>query len=95
MFTAGVEEPNAFVEVSSPMFRPIVPATAVALVDGLVAVPRQGVGRLPADDGGAPVGRHRHVHVETLVIGAGVAGLRAALDAAEDGDRVMLVDERS
>ena len=34
------------------------------------------------------------MHVETLVVGAGVAGLRAALEAAEAGDRVMLVDER-
>ncbi len=95
VFSAGVEEPNAFVEISAPMFRPIVPAPAVPLVDGLVALPRPGVGRLPADDAGAPAARHRHVHVETLVVGAGIAGLRAALEAAQAGDRVMLVDERS
>ena len=95
MFSAGVEEPNAFVEISAPVFRPIVPATAVPLVDGLVAMPRPGVGRLPADDAGAPAARHRHVHVETLVVGGGIAGLRAASEAAQAGDRVMLVDERS
>jgi sarcosine oxidase subunit alpha len=95
VFAAGVEEPNAFVEVSAPAFRPIVPATAVPLVDGLVASSRPGVGRLPADDIGAPSAHHRHVHVETLVVGGGVAGLRAAFEAAETGDRVMLVDERS
>src|SRR6266511_1916592 len=39
--------------------------------------------------------RHRHLHVETLVVGAGVAGLRAAREAAGRGDRVLLVDERS
>lgn len=94
VFSAGVEEPNAFVEVSAPAFRPIVPATSVPLVEGLVASPRPGVGRLPADEAGAPAAHHRHVHVETLVVGAGVAGLRAALEAAEAGERVMLVDER-
>ncbi|MGZ8614021.1 MAG: 2Fe-2S iron-sulfur cluster-binding protein [Actinomycetota bacterium] len=95
VFSAGVEEPNAFVEVSAPEFRPIVPATAVPLLDGLVASARPGVGHLPADDVGAPAAHHRHVHVETLIVGGGLAGLRAALDAAEAGDRVMLVDERS
>ena len=95
VFSAGVEEPNAFVELSAPVSRPIVPATTVQLVEGLVATPRAGVGRLPADDAGAPAARHRHAHVETLVVGAGVAGLRAALEAAHAGDRVMLVDERS
>ena len=95
VFSAGVEEPNAFVEIAEPVFRPIVPATAVPLVDGLVASARPGVGRLPAHEVPAPVARHRHVHVETLVVGGGIAGLRAALEAAEAGGRVMLVDERS
>ena len=48
IMTAGPEEPNAFVEVSEPWFDPIVAATMVELVDGLVAEPRAGVGRLPA-----------------------------------------------
>ncbi len=95
VFSAGVEEPNAFVEISAPVRRPIEPATAIPLVDGLVATSRAGVGRLPADDGGAPAARHHHLHVETLVVGGGIAGLRAALEAAEAGDRVLLVDERS
>ena len=94
MFSAGVEEPCAFVEVSAPRFEPILPATAVRLVDGLVAEGRPGVGRLPADDAGAPSADHRHLHVETIVIGGGIAGLRAAVEAARAGDRVLLVDER-
>jgi sarcosine oxidase subunit alpha len=52
------------------------------------------VGRLPDDDAGAPTADHRHLHVETIVIGAGIAGLRAAVAAAREGDRVLLVDER-
>ncbi|MGZ5290605.1 MAG: 2Fe-2S iron-sulfur cluster-binding protein, partial [Actinomycetota bacterium] len=94
VFSAGVEEPCAFVEVTAPRFEPIMPATAVRLVDELVAEGRPGVGRLPADDVGAPAADHRHLHVETIVIGAGIAGLRAAVEAARAGDRVLLADER-
>ena len=50
VMTAGPEEPNAFVEVSEPWFDPIVAATMVELVDGLVAEPRAGAGRLRAAD---------------------------------------------
>jgi sarcosine oxidase subunit alpha len=95
VMTAGPEEPNAFVEISEPWFDPIVAATMVELVDGLVAQPRAGVGRLP-DPGLVPSVEavHRHVHVETLVVGGGPAGRRAAVAAASRGDRVLLVDER-
>jgi sarcosine oxidase subunit alpha len=95
VMTAGPEEPNAFVEVSEPWFDPIVAATTVELVDGLVADPRPGVGRLPDPAKVSSVETvHRHVHVETLVVGGGPAGRRAAVAAASRGDRVMLVDER-
>jgi sarcosine oxidase subunit alpha len=95
VMTAGPEEPNAFVEVSEPWFDAIVAATMVELVDGLVAEPRAGVGRLP-DPAEVPSieAAHRHVHVETLVVGGGAAGRRAAVAAASRGDRVLLVDER-
>jgi sarcosine oxidase subunit alpha len=95
VMTAGPEEPNAFVEVSEPWFDPIVAATMVELVDGLVAEPRAGVGRLPDPAEVASIGAvHRHVHVETLVVGGGAAGRRAAVAAASRGDRVILMDER-
>ncbi len=94
VFSAGVEEPCAFVEISSPRSEPIVPAPAVELVEGLSAVGRPGVGRLPDGDAGVPQADHRHLHVETLVVGGGVAGLTEALAAAVAGDRVLLVDER-
>ena len=95
VMTAGPEEPNAFVEVSEPRFDPIVAATMVELVDGLVAEPRAGVGRLP-DPAQVPSVEavHRHVHVETLVVGGGPAGRKAAAAAASRGDRVILLDER-
>jgi sarcosine oxidase, subunit alpha len=95
VMTAGPEEPCAFVEVAAPWFDLIAPATMVPLVDGLAAAPRAGVGRLPGVATPTIPSRQRHAHVETLVVGAGVAGLRAALQAARRGDRVLLVDERS
>ncbi len=94
IMTAGPEEPNAFVEISEPWFDPIVAATMVELVDGLVAEPRAGVGRLPATGVAAAAAERRHVHVETLVIGGGPSGREAASSAARRGDRVLLVDER-
>ena len=95
VMTAGPEEPCALVEVSAPWFDLIAPATMVPLVDGLAAVARGGVGRLPGPEARTPPSRQRHAHVETLVVGAGVAGLRAAREAARRGDRVLLVEERS
>jgi sarcosine oxidase, subunit alpha len=34
----------------------------------------------------------RHMHVETIVVGAGISGLSAALDASRAGERVLLCD---
>ncbi|MPV86042.1 sarcosine oxidase subunit alpha family protein [Ostreibacterium oceani] len=38
---------------------------------------------------------HRNQHVDILIVGGGVAGIRAALAAAASGQRIMLVDEQS
>ena len=95
VFAAGVEEPNAFVEVSAPWFEAIQPATMVNLVDHLAVESRPGLGRLP--DPGTPVrpAAHAHRHVETLVIGAGAAGRTVAAEAAAAGGRVLLIDEHA
>jgi sarcosine oxidase subunit alpha len=94
VFSAGVEEPNAFVELSAPWFEPIVPATTVELVLGMSAHGRPGVGRLPLDPPPTRPADHRHVHAETLVVGGGAAGLAAALEAARRGDRVVVAHDR-
>src|SRR5256886_4071032 len=91
VFSAGVEEPNALVQVGNDtMLR----ATQVELVDGLEAIGLNGRGRLSLEPDG-----HRYdkvyAHCEVLVIGGGRAGITAALEAGQTGDRVMLVDEQA
>jgi sarcosine oxidase subunit alpha len=51
-----------------------------------------GSGPLPAD---APATRtiSRHARCDTIVVGAGIAGLTTALEAAAGGERVLLCDE--
>jgi sarcosine oxidase, subunit alpha len=110
VFSAGVEEPNALVQVGNEtMLR----ATQVELVDGLEAISLNGRGRLsldspspvagspvfPSPSGGGQGGGPRfdkiYAHCEVLVIGGGRAGITAALDAAQTGGRVILVDEQA
>jgi sarcosine oxidase subunit alpha len=93
IFSAGPEEPNAFVTVLEPWVDLIVPATLVPLVDRLVAESRAGAADLREADPAAAVGRHTHRHVEVVVVGATIEGITAAREAAERGDRVLVVDE--
>jgi sarcosine oxidase, subunit alpha len=90
VFSAGAEEPSAFVEVTTPWFDPIVAATMVKLVDGLVASGRPGVGRLPVDPSPPKPCRRRHAHVSSLVIGTA----DSVADLVLDGDErtFLLVD---
>ena len=69
----------------------IVPATLMSAVDGLVAESRPVWELVETADRREP--RRRHRHVETLVVGRGIAGRAAAAEAAARGDRVLLVDE--
>jgi sarcosine oxidase subunit alpha len=95
IMTDGPEEPNAFVAVLDPWVDLIVPATTVPITDGLVAEPRPGVANLADVERAAkqPPVRHVHRHAETLVVGGGRAGCDAAREAADRGDRVLLVEE--
>ncbi|MFI5662843.1 2Fe-2S iron-sulfur cluster-binding protein [Streptomyces sp. NPDC051684] len=91
ILAAGVEEPNALVQIEAPFPEPMLTATTVELYDGLVARGLGGQGRLAAE---ADPARYdaRHLHAELLIVGAGPAGLAAALAAADAGVRVVLVD---
>lgn len=51
-----------------------------------------GLGQAPAERD-ADTYEHFHVHTEVLVVGGGVAGLTAALAAAETGAQVLLVEQ--
>jgi sarcosine oxidase subunit alpha len=94
IMTAGPEEPCALVEISEPYVDLIIPATMVPLEEGLVAWPVAGVARLPRGPLEPARVRHRHVHVDTLVIGGGRSGLTRAKRSVQRGERVMVVDER-
>ncbi|HEY5224616.1 MAG TPA: 2Fe-2S iron-sulfur cluster-binding protein [Microbacteriaceae bacterium] len=91
--TAGVEEPNALIRVNGQCAESMLPATTVELFDGLDAETLSGVGRLdPTED--QSIYDKKYVHTDVLVVGAGPAGLAAALAAAQSGARVMVIDEQ-
>ena len=94
VYCAGVEEPCAFVEVRAPSIEPIVPATVVELVQGLVAAGARAWAACPPT-APAPCRRdHRHVHVETLVVGAARRDARRRRQAAAMPALMSLLDER-
>ncbi|MFJ3891687.1 sarcosine oxidase subunit delta family protein [Streptomyces sp. NPDC090083] len=93
IFTAGVEEPNAVIQIEEPFPEPMLPATTVELYDGLAATGLPGQGRLATDPDPARYDA-LHAHCDLLVVGAGPAGLAAASAAAGTGARVILADDR-
>jgi sarcosine oxidase subunit alpha len=91
---AGVEEPNALLQVGGDCPEPMVPATTKELVDGLSASTLSGLGVLdPLTDDA--IYDKQFVHADVLVIGGGPAGLAAALSVARSDARVVLIDEQS
>ncbi|MCX5329108.1 sarcosine oxidase subunit delta [Streptomyces sp. NBC_00140] len=93
IFSAGVEEPNAVIQIEAPFPEPMLPATTVELYDGLVATSLPGQGRLATDPDPARYDAV-HAHCDLLVVGAGPAGLAAAAAAARSGARVILADDQ-
>src|SRR5437016_6205762 len=92
LFSADGTEPNALVQLLGDVPEPMLPATQVELYDGLSAESLSGVGRLARPD--SAVYDKKYVHADVVVVGAGPAGLAAALAAGRSGARVILVDER-
>src|ERR687886_2001568 len=91
---AWAEDPSGLVQIEEPFPEPMLLATTVELTDGLVARGIPGQGRL-ADVPDSARYDAKHAHADLLVVGAGPAGLVAALTAARAGARVVLVDEQS
>jgi sarcosine oxidase subunit alpha len=93
VFSAGEEEPSAFVEVSAPWFEPVAAATMVNVVDGLAARGRPGVGVLAEAPPPSKPAIHRHRHTETLVIGRG-SSFGGVAAGGENGDRTVVALDR-
>ncbi|TMR37387.1 sarcosine oxidase subunit alpha family protein [Actinomadura geliboluensis] len=94
IFSAGVEEPNALLQIDGDCSEGMLPATTVELYDGLSATTLSGRGRLDPQPDPAEYDK-KYVHTDVLVVGAGPAGLAAAAAAAGSGARVILVDDQS
>ncbi|WP_171112850.1 MULTISPECIES: sarcosine oxidase subunit alpha family protein [unclassified Streptomyces] len=91
--SAGVEEPNALLQIEGACSEGMLPATTLELYDGLSARTLSGMGRLdPTCD--PAVYDKKYAHTDVLVVGAGPAGLAAAAAAAGSGARVILLDDQ-
>src|SRR3954464_12416668 len=78
---AWAEDPGGLVQIEEPFPEPMLLATTVELSEGLVAHGLPGQGRLAEVPDSARYDAVHH-HVDVLVVGAGPAGLVAALSAA-------------
>jgi len=89
----GVEEPNALVQQVSGTMESMLPATVIEVADGLGARSLTGIGALPESPDEARYDKTNR-YVDTLVIGAGLAGLTAADEHLRAGREVLLIDDQ-
>ena len=89
----GVEEPNALVQLVSGTKESMLPATVIEVADGLAARSLTGIGALPELPDEARYDKTNR-YVDTLVIGAGLAGLMAADEHLRAGREVLLIDDQ-
>jgi sarcosine oxidase subunit alpha len=89
----GVEEPNAIVQLVSGTQESMRPATVIEVAEGLNARSTTGIGALPEFPDEARYDKTNR-YVDTLVIGAGIAGLKAAAEALAAGREVLLIDDQ-
>jgi sarcosine oxidase subunit alpha len=89
----GVEEPNALVQLVSGTQESMLPATVIEVADGLAALSLTGIGALPEVPDEARYDKTNR-YVDALVIGAGLAGLKAADEQLRAGREVLLIDDQ-
>jgi len=90
--SAGIEEASGFAQIlSGGASEPLVRMTSVALYEGLAAESRSVKGVLATEEDGGQFDK-RYAHCDVLVIGAGPAGIAAALVASAANARVLVVD---
>jgi sarcosine oxidase subunit alpha len=90
--SAGLEEASAFAQIrSGAASEPLARTTGVTLYDGLAAESRIAKGQLAGETDEARFDK-RYAHCDVLVVGAGPAGLAAALVASRAGARVIVVE---
>src|SRR5690242_17207329 len=89
----GVEEPNALIQLVSGTKESMLPATVIEVAEGLAARSLAGVGALPEFPDEARYDKTNH-YVDTLIIGAGLAGLIAAEEHLHAGYKVLLIDDQ-
>ncbi|MEO5888817.1 MAG: glycine cleavage T C-terminal barrel domain-containing protein [Ferruginibacter sp.] len=89
----GVEEPNALVQLVSGTMESMLPATIIEVAEGLAARSLTGIGALPRDPEEARYDKTNR-YVDTLVIGAGLAGFTAAAEHLREGREVLLIDDQ-
>ncbi|MBZ5857711.1 2Fe-2S iron-sulfur cluster-binding protein [Flavihumibacter profundi] len=89
----GVEEPNALVQLVSGTMESMLPATVIEVAAGLAARSLTGIGALPDHPEEARYDKTNR-YVDTLVVGAGLAGLKAAEEHLRAGREVMLIDDQ-
>lgn len=89
----GVEEPNALVQLVSGTQESMRPATVIELSEALAARSLTGIGALPGLPDEVRYDKTNR-YVDVLVIGAGVAGLKATDEALKAGREVLLIDDQ-
>lgn len=89
----GVEEPNALVQLVSGTKESMRPATVIEVSEGLAARSLTGIGALPEDAEEARYDK-TNCYVDSLIIGAGLAGLTAAEEELRAGREVLLIDDQ-